>query len=173
MYRLSLSHLPFNWCWILMWQLEIMRQKKTPASSVTHSSVTRAVCLSISVVQGHFTSLQLSLHAPGRARGDVMRASGERRSGARVIFTDTRARPSIRASLGRKCEDTTTRQHARGNNKLVWSDPRARGQSARVKRRGTNEHSRCLLVSPHLSCALCCHSGDQQGVPSSCNLPLI
>lgn len=116
-----------------MWQLEIMRamhDRRKPSAlrhSLTHS-LTRHSCCVYACQRGagtvHFTLLQLSSaqlahSAPGRARGDVMRASGARRSGARVILTDTRARPSIRAPLRRKCGDTTTRQRAGGNNKLI------------------------------------------------------
>lgn len=161
--RLSRAHLPLkcNWRRILMWQLEIMRTRRdrNPAPSVSHSlsSLTRhSSCVFVchrGAGTAQFTSVQLSSARSQRPEPRARRRDESigRAAKWRACHFNWHTRSSVypRAARAQMRGHDNKTAPARGNNKLVWSDPGARGQSARVKWRGTNEQSRCLLVFPH------------------------
>lgn len=143
------------WCgsW-RSWERGATEIRRPP--SVTHSHhwlVTRAVCLCVTAVQGQLSSLQFSSARSQRPEPRARRRDESigRAAKWRACHFNWHTRSSVypRAARAQMRGHDNKTAPARGNNKLVWSDPGARGQSARVKWRGTNEQSRCLLVFPH------------------------
>lgn len=119
---------------------------------ITDSSLGLCVCVSPRCT-GQLSSLQFSSARSQRPEPRARRRDESigRAAKWRACHFNWHTRSSVypRAARAQMRGHDNKTAPARGNNKLVWSDPGARGQSARVKWRGTNEQSRCLLVFPH------------------------